>query len=121
MFLLWWQFGTFGPTCQAPRAYVIMTRMNTKIEQKRAAAAARQARYVERRRAAGYTVGATVRTRDLAAVQAPAVQQALEQGQGLGAALSLADARALKVGQRVLALVRAGGWRGWVLRRVLSG
>jgi len=93
--------------------------MDAKTEQKRAAAAARQARYVERKRAAGYAVGVTVRERDLEAVQAPAAQQALEHQRPLGPALKPAEVQALKIGQRVLTLVRAGGWRAWLLRRLL--
>lgn len=93
--------------------------MDAKTEQKRAAAAARQARYVERKRQAGYRVGATVLERDLAAVQVPAAQRALERGGELGPALNGVEVRALAIGQRVLTLVRAGGWRAWLLRRLL--
>lgn len=94
--------------------------MDAKTEQKRAAAAARQARYVERKRQAGYRVGATVLERDLAAAQVPAAQRALERRGGeLGPALNGVEVRALKIGQRVLTLLRAGGWRAWLLRWLL--
>lgn len=91
----------------------------TPEQRKKRLAAARQARYVAKQRAAGLVVGATVR-RDLIDAVTPQVIRALDAGQPLGPALNEKQKEAGRLGLKVQKILAAGGLKAKWLRFALD-
>ena len=95
-----------------------MSNEETPEQRKKRLAAACQARYVERKRAAGLVVGATVPQAALDVL--PDVMRVLKLGRRIGPALNAKELATFKLGRKVEGILEEGGPSAWALKKLLG-
>lgn len=95
-----------------------MTTPETPEARKKRLAAARQARYVARKQAAGLVVGTTVPQAALDVL--PDVMRVLKLGRRIGPALNAKELATFKLGRKVEGILEEGGPSAWALKKLLG-